>query len=168
MSLLHRVQQNDDAFPAIASRFCAVGFLEERGGRIGKVELLQEAVITASTPYTTVEVNLKAIPTQAPWPKSKSHDEICKMIQTGRTGGGDYAYHMEDDHMGPYPYPDVDGKTIFFIPSEAVVCKLKKGCAEEETVQCEGYYDCTRDALRLDAVDQDRLSWFWMSVRVAA
>ena len=60
--LLHHVQQ-----PSIASvRFHAVGRLDERGGRIAKVQLLPEAIITASTQHATVAVNLKAIPTEAP------------------------------------------------------------------------------------------------------
>ena len=158
--LLHHVQQHNHA----SFRFHAVGRLDERGGRIAKVQLLPEAIITASTPHATVAVNLKAIPTEAPWPRSKSHNEICALMNLYRAEVG-----MAHQGAGPYPYPDIDGATIFFIPSEAVVCKLQKGGEEgEEIVQCEGYYDCERDALRLDAVDRDRHSWFWMSVRVAA
>ena len=95
---------------------------------------------------------------RAPWPRSKNHDAICAML--GRVG-------LEEDDVGPYPYPEVDCESIYFIPSEAVVCRLTKG-EGEEVVQCEGYYDCERDALRLDAVDMDRHHWFWMAVEVAA
>jgi hypothetical protein len=158
--LLHHVQQPSNA----SVRFHAVGRLDERGGRIAKVQLLPEAIIMASTPHATVAVNLKAIPTEAPWPRSKSHNEICALMNLCNT-----EKIMAHHDAGPYPYPDIDGATVFFIPSEAVVCKLQKGGEEgEEIVQCEGYYDCERDALRLDAVDRDRHSWFWMSVRVAA
>ena len=158
--LLHHVQQHNHT----SFRFHAVGRLDERGGRIAKVQLLPEAIITASTPHATVAVNLKAIPTEAPWPRSKSHNEICALMNLCNTEKS-----MAHQGAGPYPYPDIDGATVFFIPSEAVVCKLQKGGEEgEEIVQCEGYYDCERDALRLDAVDRDRHSWFWMSVRVAA
>jgi len=60
--LLHHVQQHNHT----SFRFHAVGRLDERGGRIAKVQLLPEAIITASTPHATVAVNLKAIPTEAP------------------------------------------------------------------------------------------------------
>ena len=159
--LLRYVQQSadDSQTSSRAFRFRVSGRIDDRGGRIAKAELVSNASITASTPHATVVVDLKAIPTHAPWPKSKNHDDICAMI--GRTGG-------VDDEVGPYPYPDVDNETVFFIPSEAVVCKLKKGDEEEETIQCEGSYYCETDAIRLDAVDQDKHHWFWMSVEVDA
>jgi hypothetical protein len=154
--LLRCVQQSVGKPPIPLLRVS--GRIDERGGRIAKAVLHPEAIVVASTQHATVAVDLKAIPMRAPWPRSKNHDAICAML--GRVG-------LEEDDVGPYPYPEVDCESIYFIPSEAVVCRLTKG-EGEEVVQCEGYYDCERDALRLDAVDMDRHHWFWMAVEVAA
>jgi len=155
ISLLRCVQQDPVDFQ-LPVNFRVSGRIDDKGGRIAKAELVSNTSITTSTQHATVAVNLKAIPTSAPWPRSKNHDAICAMI--GRT--------VSDNGVGPYPCPNVDNKSVFFIPSEAVVCKLKKGDDEEELIQCEGYYDCGQDALRLDAVDQDKHHWFWVSVEV--
>ena len=103
------------------------GRIDDRGGRPVKAD-----GIAASTPHASVVVDLRAIPTHAPWPENAV-------------------------------YPNVD--TVFFIPPEAVVCRLNTCC---DRVQCVGYYDCEREALRLDAVDQERHYWFWLAVEVAA
>jgi hypothetical protein len=150
--LLHLAQPNTTPI------FSTSGRIDDSGGRIAKAELLPDATITASTAHSTVTVDLKAIPTQAPWPRSKNHDEICKMLKIERESGA----------PGPYSHPDIDCETVFFIPSEAIVCKLKKRGGEEESVLCEGYFNSEQNSLRIDAVDQDQYSWFWMSTELAA
>jgi len=142
--LLHHIIQQPSE--KVVRLFNTSGRIDARGGRITSAKLLPNAIISVASPYGMVQVDLKAIPTQAPWTQSK------------RSSYPQYEYNEEADGLLlGCPYPNVDNETVLFIPSEAVVCKLSMMPMrqEDEVLDCEGYYDCEQHKLRLDAVDQD-------------
>jgi hypothetical protein len=62
--------------------------------------------------------------------------------------------------FGPYPYPDVNHRTKFFIPSGMISCRLPDGT----NLQCEGRV-CFKDKeIRVDALDQKDFAWFWFVI----
>ena len=56
----------------------------------------------------------------------------------------------------------VDFVTRFFIPARAVSCVLEDGTE----IYCEGKFDSEDKSIRIDAVDQERFSWFYVEVRL--
>ena len=119
-------------------------------------------------------INLREIPTEGPWPKSLLGEEVMRMLTAGRAAArargpmppplfGDILPPTPetDDDLVPYPYPEVDQRTNFFIPATAIVCKLG-----ETRVVCEGIYRCEDDQIRIDAVDQENYHWLWVEVNV--
>jgi hypothetical protein len=72
-------------------------------------------------------------------------------IDLRMTGGGEY----HDTN------PQEEDAAVIRIPAQAIVCET---LATGERIQCEGGYDCVRRMLRIDAVDQERYAWLWMTV----
>ena len=61
------------------------------------------------------------------------------------------------------PFPcAVDFVTRFFIPAGAISCVLEDGTE----IYCEGKFDSEDKSIRIDAVDQERFSWFYVEVRL--
>ena len=64
--------------------------------------------------------------------------------------------------FGPYPYPDIDHTTNFFIPSEMISCKLSDGT----DLKCEGRIYFEEKEIRVDALDQKDFAWFWFVIGI--
>ena len=65
------------------------------------------------------------------------------------------------ERMGlKYPYPGINHKTKFLIPSEKISCKLPDGTV----LPCEGRMCFNDKEIRVDALNQKDFAWFWFVV----
>ena len=164
------------ALPSIDGiRLQVKGRLDARHGKRLHATVSPDGVITctAEGQDISITINLRDVPTEAPWPKSLVGDKVLQLLQDGRNAArakgpssppafGDILPPVPetDDELVPYPYTDIDHQTNFFIPAAAIVCKLH----DDTLAVCEGVYRCEEDHLRIDAVDQDKYHWLWLEV----
>ena len=138
---------------------------------------------------TTLTVSLRKIPTSAPWARSIMEDDILALQRSARSSARERVSRApddliptlacdelpplpdDDDRLMRYPYP-VDHESDFFVPAAAIVCKTEAAAAIDPTVSptpivCEGVYRCDEDQIRIDALDQEDHSWFWLELNVS-
>ena len=132
----------------------------------------QNGVITCHCGPAVVRINLRAVPIQAPWPKSLVGNEVVAMVKSAYAHaraapcvGSEFGDALPptpetDDNIMPYPYP-VDFVNRFFIPATAIICYLGS-----KRVCCEGVYNCDTDSIRIDALDLKELAWLYLEIRV--
>ena len=99
---------------------------------------------------TEVRISLDMIPTdEASCPISQTAESMAEL-------------HARIGLPAPrFPYP-VDFETRFFIPAGAISCVLEDGAR----IYCEGVFDAVDKSIRIDAVDQERYSWFYAEARL--
>jgi hypothetical protein len=106
----------------------------------------------------SMTINLREIPTDGRAPKSLMGEETVAKLKSAR---GSSLLCGDSPGTEINPYPDVDQKTVFFIPASAIVCMIGK-----TRVFCEGVYRCEEEYIRIDAVDQFEFHWLWLEVTV--
>jgi hypothetical protein len=154
-------------------------------GSVRKVEAFCNGLLVCSGEGCLARIDLKRVPTEAPWPVSLLADKIHTMMCIGDKRGGKRARvdteaplpliqcdepETDEKAGNPYPYP-VDFEDTFFIPAAAISVQLRgvdRGILGEdvvcEDVVCEGVFDRRDNSIRVDAIDTESYSWFWLSV----
>ena len=151
--------------------FKADGLFRERGGPITVNWFGGDTLVCIATGGYAL-IRLSMVPTQEPWPRSLVADKVQYVILKGQEHAKKRPRlselvimqdELSEDDLAPhqfYPYP-IDFKETFFIPSQAIKVVL-----DGKVVVCEGVYNVCTNSIRIDALDTEWATWFFLSIEM--